>query len=593
MSPMRKSLALLALCLPGTAFADLWLLDTNYFLACDTERSFFDHTLDIVLDAEDSGGRFYIVQGDSALDAGAEFAVLDDLMWQEPANKLSLAGQIAWLQANAVSGETVHWFSAAEGDERGEQLLGGLAALASAGVNLHTYLPGPAGGGLNDYGGRLQFHSLDCGVGGDMVDQIREIAAKRLRIPAALLHTGTSFHRYGADSAAVYEINAAAIDAFGVAPGNMEAMDADNVALLSARLEEASALPDDVTLKSVGAEDAKPVKQRVYWATNRERNPNAQESDFSDLYLGERASDQQLDYGIAVVSFPPGHKAGEVKQPLFGFDFLKDDKSHVLLRELDVLDAQAFFKQINGTLENPEASDDRMAGQAVVFVHGFNVPFKEAVMRTAQIAFDIDFDGAPILFSWPSAGSLFGYTFDREAATWSVDYLRSFLDRILGELEGRKVHLIAHSMGNQVLIGALQQMKIADPERAKMFASVTLAAPDFDAELFAQQISPLVADVTNNWTIYTSDNDAALDISVQVNSNKRLGQPVTPIVDYDVIDATGIEVSPWSVAQFHSYYATKNKVINDIKQAILGNRASKRKALSAEQLQGVTYYSLK
>ena len=144
---MRKPLALLALCLPSSAFADLWLLDTNYFLACDTERSFFDHSLDIALDAEDGGGRFYIVQGENTLDAGSEFAVLDELRWQEPASKLSLAGQLKWLQAHAAPGETVHWFSAAEGDERGELLLGGLAALAAAGVNLHAYLPGPAGGG--------------------------------------------------------------------------------------------------------------------------------------------------------------------------------------------------------------------------------------------------------------------------------------------------------------------------------------------------------------------------------------------------------------------------------------------------------------
>ena len=35
---------------------------------------------------------------------------------------------------------------------------------------------------------------------------------------------------------------------------------------------------------------------------------------------------------------------------------------------------------------------------AFVFIHGFNVAFEDAVMRTAQIAYDLGFDGAPILY---------------------------------------------------------------------------------------------------------------------------------------------------------------------------------------------------
>ena len=140
--------------------------------------------------------------------------------------------------------------------------------------------------------------SLDCGVGGEAVERVREIAAKRLRVPAALLHTGTSFRRYGADSAAVYEINAASVDAFGLSPTRMEAMDADNVALLVARLEQAQALPAQAVKARAVAQSAQPVKQLVFWATNRERNPQATEADFSDLYLGERASDRQLDYAL-------------------------------------------------------------------------------------------------------------------------------------------------------------------------------------------------------------------------------------------------------------------------------------------------------
>ena len=45
----------------------------------------------------------------------------------------------------------------------------------------------------------------------------------------------------------------------------------------------------------------------------------------------------------------------------------------------------------------------------MVFIHGFNVPFEDAIYRTAQLAHDLDFDGAPILYSWPSRGTMLGY----------------------------------------------------------------------------------------------------------------------------------------------------------------------------------------
>jgi esterase/lipase superfamily enzyme len=49
-------------------------------------------------------------------------------------------------------------------------------------------------------------------------------------------------------------------------------------------------------------------------------------------------------------------------------------------------------------------------------VHGFNVSFENALRRTAQIAYDLDFDGAPFLFSWPSRDSLLSYASDWQSA---------------------------------------------------------------------------------------------------------------------------------------------------------------------------------
>ena len=46
-------------------------------------------------------------------------------------------------------------------------------------------------------------------------------------------------------------------------------------------------------------------------------------------------------------------------------------------------------------------SSQSFKDHAVVFVHGYNTAFDYAVYRTAQIAYDLKFDGVPFLFSWP------------------------------------------------------------------------------------------------------------------------------------------------------------------------------------------------
>ena len=147
-------------------------------------------------------------------------------------------------------------------------------------------------------------------------------------------------------------------------------------------------------------------------------------------------------------------------------------------------------------------------------------------------------------------------------------------------------------MGNQGLIGALNLIALKADSEETLFESITLAAPDFDAQLFEQQIAPSVVKLAKRWTIYTSDNDAALNISTKVNSAKRLGLPVTPLVGIDVIDATGIEVTPWSVPEFHSYYATKQTVISDIVAAIKGVAPALRELLPMSK-NDIPYWQLK
>ena len=73
---------------------------------------------------------------------------------------------------------------------------------------------------------------------------------------------------------------------------------------------------------------------------------------------------------------------------------------------------------------NFDARIKRMPGRRVlIFVHGFNTRFEEAVYRFAQIVHDARVDVAPVLFTWPSGGNVTDYVYDRDSAVYSRDAL--------------------------------------------------------------------------------------------------------------------------------------------------------------------------
>ena len=150
---------------------------------------------------------------------------------------------------------------------------------------------------------------------------------------------------------------------------------------------------------------------------------------------------------------------------------------------------------------------------ALVFVHGFNTSFEYALYRTAQIAYDIKFDGVPLLYSWPSMGSLtlHDYSHDRESSGQAEPYLREFLELVARDTGAKSVSIIAHSMGNQLLLPALLDLKRMAPADVTI-SQVILAAPDVDRDAF-ENIAHELTGVSRGVTMLAASNDLALDIS--------------------------------------------------------------------------------
>jgi esterase/lipase superfamily enzyme len=163
--------------------------------------------------------------------------------------------------------------------------------------------------------------------------------------------------------------------------------------------------------------------------------------------------------------------------------------------------------------------------KAMVFVHGFNNRFDDAVYRFAQIVRDGRLPVVPILFSWPSRGigSLNAYQADREVATQSGGSLQELLDAVASVPGIQEITLVCHSMGCLVMLDALHAVAQRGGKTAAKLKNVALVAPDVEADVFLKQIGEM-GPRRPRFALFVSQDDTALKLSGSLPGNTaRLG----------------------------------------------------------------------
>ena len=166
----------------------------------------------------------------------------------------------------------------------------------------------------------------------------------------------------------------------------------------------------------------------------------------------------------------------------------------------------------------------------LVFVHGFNNRFEDSVYRFAQIVHDSGTDAVPVLFTWPSKGSILAYGYDRESSTYSRDQLEGVLKALASDPAVGEVSVLAHSMGNWLLLESLRQMAIRDGQVAPKIKNVLLAAPDVDIDVARTQIAAMGPN-RPAFALFVSREDKALALSADLHgAEARLGSidPLDP-----------------------------------------------------------------
>lgn len=200
--------------------------------------------------------------------------------------------------------------------------------------------------------------------------------------------------------------------------------------------------------------------------------------------------------------------------------------------------------------------------QVFVFVHGFNVSFENALRRAAQIAYDLNFDGVPVLFSWPSRGGLWNYFPDRDNAVTAANHLKVVLEKVVEQTGATKIHLIAHSMGNVVLLDALEKIKLSQVNASNLkFAEIILHSPDVSKNRFSQQMAAIKG-MGSAATLYASQSDRALNLSSWI-WGERAGAAPSVVEGVETIDATAAGSS--FLGLNHDLYVTNPAIFNDMR----------------------------
>ena len=302
----------------------------------------------------------------------------------------------------------------------------------------------------------------------------------------------------------------------------------------------------------------------VWFGTNREHVAGeGRAAEFSNTRT------DGLTFGSCVVAIPASHPIGGGQPSLFKRVF---GALPFAVKDTTVLTEADFWASARARLQENELEP----GDAVVFLHGYRVSFENAAVSAAQLAADLNIPGLTAFFSWPSRGNVFQYMSDEASIEASEIQITEFLTRFASRSGARKVHIVAHSMGNRGLLKAVNRMAHhVAAMTGVVFGQIILAAPDVDVGTFRQHSDAYKA-VAEGTTLYLSARDWAVRLSGFLHSADRVGlaPPVTVVRDVHTISVTNVDLSLLG----HGYFTTSRVVLTDIFQVLTTASPPSRRA---------------
>ena len=318
---------------------------------------------------------------------------------------------------------------------------------------------------------------------------------------------------------------------------------------------------------------------KIYFGTNRKPNRKSAPDDFGRDFSEHGLAN--LRFGMVEVT---GEKLNNIGDLYLAPERLTVDRDRKVKGGAgSVLGSQNVFKRVREKMV-------QHTRDTVIFVHGYNVSFKEAMTSAARLKRNFSTaEGGPgvnlVLFSWPSDGSIMpfiAYANDRQDAAASGPAFARGLLKLADFLRGstpteacnQRLHLVAHSMGNYVLRHTVQEYLAQSSGRpARLFDQVFMMAADEDNDAFEHEykLKPLPR-LAKRINVYFNNEDRGMAVSDKTKGNpERLGDdgprvPRSIPGKVTLIDSTPVVAG---VVE-HSYFLDSPRVVEDMREVLAG-----------------------
>jgi len=243
--------------------------------------------------------------------------------------------------------------------------------------------------------------------------------------------------------------------------------------------------------------------------------------------------------------------------------------------------AQRFTAMINAKLATSQRKD------IFIYVHGYKVVFENPLLVASELWHFLGYDGVFIAYAWPSTPKKLAYASDLETAALSAHNFRILLEYLAEETDAERIHIIGYSAGTRVVIKGLMQMALngeckssGNFHEISRIGHVILVGSDFDRPLFGAYVADGLLNVAEDFSIYLSDSDRALNFSRWFFKQERLGQmwkdqKIPPLVadflrkndNLIMIDVTDAEDS--AKGNGHAYFRKSPWVSSDILSTLM------------------------
>lgn len=283
------------------------------------------------------------------------------------------------------------------------------------------------------------------------------------------------------------------------------------------------------------------------------------------------SANSHLMCGAATVRIPKEEVANRADRLAAGLTRLSRAKGRQTIEAaLSISDTELFdipehfINQLRGETAK---SSKRFEGQAILYIHGYNNSFNDALRRAATIAFDLNFSGPILTFAWCSAERFEFYRKDRKRARVEVQNLLDAL-LTLGKIPNLRLNIFAHSTGAEIALNALDRLSQSNPEQLPLLGELVLAHADVKPSTLAR-ILPSLRALNIGTTSYSSRDDRAMQISRLMRwfGSHRLGARPAYFDGVDAIDISGLGAPRDSN---HNVFMRSSIVFSDIAQLIPG-----------------------